>query len=225
MTKYLDSLGPFLLEDAAATAALREGGGGGGISPLYEEMFALCKKWPDEFMNGIGGWVPNGPNETSASDVYLHLWNDFIAAGAALGTFDLDIRIPPSGHWAVFSELYCELRDTLHMDLNSTTMDTLTSPQPSLQFKVPPSADSNTSFAPIRPVSASHKRPFSIDLSLELERQLVMESLPPTPAHNATSHANSAPVIAHLRDSLDPNVLAHIILQLRRSLSNLSKEK
>ncbi|KAJ3830799.1 hypothetical protein F5878DRAFT_668346 [Lentinula raphanica] len=55
MTKYLDSLGPFLLEDAAATAALREGGGGGGISPLYEEMFALCKKWPDEFMNGIGG--------------------------------------------------------------------------------------------------------------------------------------------------------------------------
>ncbi|KAJ3836074.1 hypothetical protein F5878DRAFT_626175 [Lentinula raphanica] len=104
-------------------------------------------------------------------------------------------------------------------------MDTLTSPQPSLQFEVPPSADSNTSFAPIRPVSASHKRPFSIDLSLELERQLDMESLPPTPAHNATSHANSAPVIAHLRDSLDPDVLAHIISQLRRSLSDLSKEK
>ncbi|KAJ3862123.1 hypothetical protein EV359DRAFT_45829 [Lentinula novae-zelandiae] len=104
-------------------------------------------------------------------------------------------------------------------------MDTLTSPQPSLQFEVPPSADSSTSFAPIRPVSASHKRPFSIDLSLELERQLDMESLPPTPAHNATVHANSAPVIANLRDSLDPDVLAHIISQLRRSLSDLSKEK
>ncbi|KAJ3828924.1 hypothetical protein F5880DRAFT_1698224 [Lentinula raphanica] len=84
-------------------------------------------------------------------------------------------------------------------------MDILTSPQPLLQFEVPPSADSNTSFAPIRPVSASHKRLFSINLSLELECQLVMESLPPTPAHNATSHANSAP--------------------LRRSLSDLSKEK
>ncbi|KAJ3979569.1 hypothetical protein F5890DRAFT_1569329 [Lentinula detonsa] len=104
-------------------------------------------------------------------------------------------------------------------------MDTLTSPQPSLQFEVPPSADSDTSFAPIRPISASHKRPFSIDLSLELERQLDMESLPPTPAHNATMHANSAPVIAQLRDSLDPDVLAHIISQLRRSLSDLSKEK
>ncbi|KAJ4473716.1 hypothetical protein J3R30DRAFT_3377522 [Lentinula aciculospora] len=103
-------------------------------------------------------------------------------------------------------------------------MDTLTSPQPSLQFEVPPSADSD-SFAPIIPVSASHKRPFSIDLSLELERQLDMESLPPTPAHNATMHANSAPVIAQLRDSLDPDVLAHIISQLRRSLSDLSKEK
>ncbi|KAF9078130.1 hypothetical protein BDP27DRAFT_1207431 [Rhodocollybia butyracea] len=96
----------------------------------------------------------------------------------------------------------------------------VTSPQ-SFLFEAPPSSD----IAPIKPVSASEtqKRPFSIDLSLELERQLDMESLPPTPAHNATMH--SAPIISQLRDTLDPDVLAHIISQLRRSLADMTKEK
>ncbi|KAE9393472.1 hypothetical protein BT96DRAFT_829245 [Gymnopus androsaceus JB14] len=101
----------------------------------------------------------------------------------------------------------------------------MTSPQPSLQFQAPPSADSSD-FAPIEPLSASQARPFSIDLSLELERQLDMESLPPTPAHNASMQTQqSAPVISQLRDSLDPDVLAHIISQLRRSLTDMTKER
>ncbi|KAF5369222.1 hypothetical protein D9757_010029 [Collybiopsis confluens] len=98
------------------------------------------------------------------------------------------------------------------------------SPQPSLQFEAPDSADS-VGIGLIKPLSASNKRPFSIDLSLELERQLEMDSdsLPPTPAYNAT--LQSAPVLANMRDSLDPDVLAHIISQLRRSLADMSKER
>lgn len=107
----------------------------------------------------------------------------------------------------------------------SLTTSAMTSPQPSLQFQAPPSADSSD-FAPIEPLSASQARPFSIDLSLELERQLDMESLPPTPAHNASMQTQqSAPVISQLRDSLDPDVLAHIISQLRRSLTDMTKER
>ncbi|KAJ3977229.1 acyltransferase ChoActase/COT/CPT [Lentinula raphanica] len=43
ITKYLDSLRPFLLEDAK------------GASSSYEEAFALREKWADEFVSGIGG--------------------------------------------------------------------------------------------------------------------------------------------------------------------------
>lgn len=42
VTKYLDSLRPFLLEDAA------HGG------PSYEDAFALRTKWADDFVYGIG---------------------------------------------------------------------------------------------------------------------------------------------------------------------------
>ncbi|KAL0580583.1 hypothetical protein V5O48_001408 [Marasmius crinis-equi] len=66
--------------------------------------------------------------------------------------------------------------------------------------------------------TTEHKpRPFSIDLSLELERQLESESLPSSPAHNADSHQP--------RDSLDPTVLAHIVMQLRQSLADMTKER
>ncbi|KAG7093823.1 hypothetical protein E1B28_007462 [Marasmius oreades] len=66
--------------------------------------------------------------------------------------------------------------------------------------------------------TTEHKpRPFSIDFSLELERQLESESLPSSPAHNADAHPH--------RDSLDPTVLAHIIMQLRQSLADMTKER
>jgi len=58
----------------------------------------------------------------------------------------------------------------------------------------------------------SHKRPYSIDLTLELEHQLENESLPPTPAHRR-------------QQSLDPNVLASIVMQLRHSLAEVSDER
>lgn len=59
----------------------------------------------------------------------------------------------------------------------------------------------------------------SIDLSLELERQLEAESLPATPAYPAQSKD------AINRTSLDPQVLAHIVTQLRESLTHITRER
>ncbi|KAI0953851.1 hypothetical protein AcV7_007265 [Taiwanofungus camphoratus] len=61
-------------------------------------------------------------------------------------------------------------------------------------------------------LSLKSNRPHSIDLTLELERQLECESLP-------TSPNRARP------QSLDTNVLASIVTQLRMSLDNVTKER
>jgi hypothetical protein len=58
-------------------------------------------------------------------------------------------------------------------------------------------------------------RPSSIDLSLELERQLEIDSVPNTPDAPAFEQSNT----------LDPQVLASIVTQLRLSLTDVSKER
>jgi hypothetical protein len=61
-------------------------------------------------------------------------------------------------------------------------------------------------------------RPHSIDFSLELEHQLAMEendSLPPM----SPTHTTGRP------QSLDPQVLASIVVQLRESLAAVTKER
>ncbi|KAH8093726.1 hypothetical protein BXZ70DRAFT_897288 [Cristinia sonorae] len=66
--------------------------------------------------------------------------------------------------------------------------------------------------------SVDSKRPHSIDLTLELERQLDNESLPPNsplPPHGSRSRPQS----------LDPNVLASIVTQLRLNLDEVTKER
>lgn len=62
------------------------------------------------------------------------------------------------------------------------------------------------------PIDAQ-ERPYSIDLTLELERQLDDESLPDTPADTQRPQ------------SLDPQVLAHIITNLRSSLSEATRHR
>jgi len=62
-------------------------------------------------------------------------------------------------------------------------------------------------------ILASSTRPHSIDLSLELERQLDCESVPNSPAHNVRPQ------------SLDTHVLASIVTQLRMSLEEMTKER
>jgi predicted RNase H-like nuclease (RuvC/YqgF family) len=64
-------------------------------------------------------------------------------------------------------------------------------------------------------LSHNRHRPSSIDLSLELEHQLNDDSLPPPPQ----SATGSRP------QSLDPHILASIIMQLRHSLSEVTKER
>lgn len=60
-------------------------------------------------------------------------------------------------------------------------------------------------------------RPHSIDLSLELERQLDAESLPTSPVDATHSHNQIS--------SLDPQVLASIVTQLRSSLADVTRER
>src|ERR1700761_2569733 len=59
-------------------------------------------------------------------------------------------------------------------------------------------------------------RPHSIDLTLELERQLESESIPASP---------TAPNAAVRPQSLDTQVLASLVTTLRVDVTNLSKER
>ena len=71
---------------------------------------------------------------------------------------------------------------------------------------------------PAARTSEESKRPHSIDLTLELERQLDNESLPPSsPA--PPRRPQSRP------QSLDPHVLASIVTQLRLNLEEVTKER
>ncbi|KAG6810863.1 hypothetical protein H0H92_010019 [Tricholoma furcatifolium] len=83
----------------------------------------------------------------------------------------------------------------------------------SVEFEAPLSSES----------LAGTKKHFSIDLSLELERQLDMESFPPTPVH----YVDGKPVtgIKSPRDSMDPQILAHIVKQLQQSLVDVTRER
>ncbi|KAF7356831.1 hypothetical protein MVEN_01018600 [Mycena venus] len=89
-----------------------------------------------------------------------------------------------------------------------------------------------TSSPPLSTVSSgkSHNRHYSIDLSLELERQLDMESLPPTPApppQGQQQHVQrpSMEGMPLKMPDIDPHVLAHIISQLRHQLADMTKER
>ena len=81
-----------------------------------------------------------------------------------------------------------------------------------IEFEAPISANSQQE----HPQRSSER--FSIDLSLELEQQLEHMESPSNPDPNSTL---SNPK----RDSLDPHVLAHIIMQLRHSLAEMTKER
>ncbi|KAJ7460586.1 hypothetical protein FB451DRAFT_1405144 [Mycena latifolia] len=84
-----------------------------------------------------------------------------------------------------------------------------------IEFDAPPSA--------ISPAQAANR--YSIDLSLELERQLDLESLPPTPAPNRDPPTSQPqPHIMKMPD-IDPHVLAHIIGELRHQLADMTRER
>ncbi|KIJ55442.1 hypothetical protein M422DRAFT_41402 [Sphaerobolus stellatus SS14] len=72
-----------------------------------------------------------------------------------------------------------------------------------------------------------HLHRSSIDLSLELERQLESESVPnspraPTHGRGSSIDNNVEALNAH---ALDPQILAHIVMQLRDSLTTMTNER
>jgi len=71
---------------------------------------------------------------------------------------------------------------------------------------------------------AQHGR-FSIDLSLELERQLNMESPPITPVYDGTAAASKDVHAPQHHGKPDPDVLAHIVTHMRKSLVEITKER
>jgi len=68
---------------------------------------------------------------------------------------------------------------------------------------------------------------FSIDLSLELERQLELEgsSPPTTPSASESSHSRSYPHAQPNPNTLDPQILVHIVTGLRKTVEDLTKER
>lgn len=66
-----------------------------------------------------------------------------------------------------------------------------------------------------------HQQHYSIDFSIELERQLDMESLPSTP----NNFVQDADTQALSQDSLDPQLHAQVVAQLRDSLTQVTKER
>ncbi|KAF8972627.1 hypothetical protein BDZ97DRAFT_1913127 [Flammula alnicola] len=99
-----------------------------------------------------------------------------------------------------------------------------------IEFEAPLSAEADSDLHRLQRAQGQGR--FSIDYSLELERQLAMESPPETPAHNATTHPSTndslhkPPSDSHVNDlGPDPDILAHIITQLRQSLADMTKER
>ena len=101
-----------------------------------------------------------------------------------------------------------------------------------VEFEAPLTADAD---AEQNRLQREQQARSSIDYSLELERQLAMESPPQTPAYDQTSHQtttaptgdSSSPRSDGRTNELapDPDVLAHIITQLRHSLADMTKER
>ena len=85
-----------------------------------------------------------------------------------------------------------------------------------VEFEAPNSAE-------VQPLNHKERKHFSIDLSLELEHQLNMESPPVTPHRYPYTAALDTP--EHKHEALDPEVLAHLVSQLRQSLGEMTRER
>ncbi|KAF8801276.1 hypothetical protein BYT27DRAFT_7115385 [Phlegmacium glaucopus] len=99
-----------------------------------------------------------------------------------------------------------------------------------IEFEAPPSADLDLEHRLQRAQDLAQHGRFSIDLSLELERQLNMESPPVTPGHDVTTHSVNAATGTDVHSSQhhgkpDPDVLAHIVTHMRKSLMEITKER
>ena len=97
-----------------------------------------------------------------------------------------------------------------------------------IEFEAPPSAELDLEHRlQMTEDLAQHNR-FSIDLSLELERQLNLESPLPSASYEDTAHAAKGAADSDEEqhyDKPDPDVLAHIVTHMRKSLADITKER
>ena len=97
-----------------------------------------------------------------------------------------------------------------------------------IEFEAPPSAELDLEHRlQMTEDLAQHGR-FSIDLSLELERQLSMESPVASSSFEGIAHAEKVAAADSNEEEynkLDPDVLAHIVTHMRNSLADMTKER
>lgn len=98
-----------------------------------------------------------------------------------------------------------------------------------IEFEAPPSAGLDLEQRlKITEDRAQHGR-FSIDLSLELERQLNMESPVASSSYEDIAHAEKVAAADSYEEQHynkpDPDVLAHIVTHMRKSLADMTKER
>lgn len=90
-----------------------------------------------------------------------------------------------------------------------------------IEFEAPPSAGLDLEHRLQMTENLAQHGRFSIDLSLELERQLNMESPPASFSYDAAAVPNEGQDYG----KLDPDVLEHIVTHMRKSLVDVTKER
>lgn len=127
--------------------------------------------------------------------------------------------------------------NTTNDQLTPSTINTFEENRENLHnvgFEAPPSTEMDLEHRLQLTQDRAQQGRFSIDLSLELERQLNMESQPSTPSYDVTAHnvndaTHSAAAMANKESQHygkpDPDVLAHIVIQMRQSLVEVTKER
>lgn len=98
-----------------------------------------------------------------------------------------------------------------------------------IEFEAPPSAGLDLEQRLQITEDRAQNNRFSIDLSLELERQLNMESPLASSSYEDFAHAAEVVVDSNEEEQHyskpDPDVLAHIVTHMRKSLVDMTKER
>jgi hypothetical protein len=111
--------------------------------------------------------------------------------------------------------------DTANGQLELSNTNVFNETHENIEFEAPPSAELDLEHRLQMTENLAQHGRFSIDLSLELERQLNMESPPASFSYDAAAVPNEEQEYG----KLDPDVLAHIVTQMRKSLVNVTKER
>lgn len=113
--------------------------------------------------------------------------------------------------------------NTTSSQLRPSDTNTSNESHENVEFEAPPSAELDLEHHLQMTEDLAQRGRFSIDLSLELERQLDIESPPASSSYDVTAHA--IPNEEQDYGKPDPDVLAHIVTHMRKSLMDVTKER